>query len=92
MRLTKGRLIIGLLLFAVSLYAIITILVLQPKIDRYHAQAAALEDQIAALEEQNGILRSDIAALGTDASIAQIARQRLMMIAEGETVYIDSNR
>ncbi len=92
MHLQRGRLVGTLVLLAVALYAVVTIFVLQPTINRLRGDADELTQKIAELEERNGTLRSDIAALGTDAATEKLARERLMMIADGETVYIDSNR
>lgn len=92
MHLQKSRLVGTLVLLAVALYAVVTIVVLQPKINRLRTDADELTQKVAALEEQNGALRSDIAALGSDEALEQLARERLMMIADGEIVYIDSNR
>ena len=66
------------------------IFVLQPTINRLRGDADELTQKIAELEERNGTLRSDIAALGTDAATEKLARERLMMIADGETdLYIN---
>lgn len=92
MQQRKCRLIGTLVILAVALYAIVTIAVLQPKINRLRDDADGLTQKIAELEERNGELRTDIAALGSDAATEKLARERLMMIADGETVYIDSNR
>ncbi len=88
----KNRLVVTLVVLALALYAVATIVVLQPRINQLRAETDELTQKIADLEERNGALRSDIAALGSDAAVEKLARERLMMIADGETVYIDSNR
>ena len=88
----KNRLVVTLVVLALAVYAVATIAVLQPRINQLRAQSDELTQKIADLEERNGTLRSDIAALGTDSAVEKLARERLMMIGDGETVYIDSNR
>ena len=88
----RSRLIVTLVIAAVALYAVVTIAVLQPDVNRLRADADELTRRISELEERNGRLRTEIAALGSDEAVAKLARERLMMIADGETVYIDSNR
>lgn len=92
MQRRKNRPVVALVILAVALYAVVTIIVLQPTINRLRTDADELTQKIAELEDRNSELRTDIAALGSDAATEKLARERLMMIADGETVYIDSNR
>lgn len=92
MQRRKSRPVVALVILAVALYAVVTIIVLQPTINRLRTDADELTQKIAELEDRNSELRTDIAALGSDAATEKLARERLMMIADGETVYIDSNR
>lgn len=92
MRLPKSRAILLAVLSAVALYAVVTLIALQPKINALRAANDETRTRIAELTERNDLLRSDIAALGSELSVAKLARERLMMIADGEIIYIDSNR
>ena len=92
MRLCKSSLITKLIILAVMVYAIVTIVSLQPKIDELDAQKAALENEIAEIQQDNLELEEDIAALGTDDSTREIARERLNMVEDGEIVYIDTSK
>ena len=91
MRLCKSSLITKFVILAVMLYAIVTIVTLQPKINDLKEEQAALEGDVAAMQQSNLELREDIDALGTDASVFKIARERLNLVSDGEIIYIDSS-
>lgn len=88
----KSSLITWLILLTVAVYAIVTIVALQPKLNALGDESARLADEIAALEQSNLELEEDIAALGSDASVIEIAKERLNLVEDGETVYIDSGK
>ena len=90
MRLCKSSLITKLVILAVMIYAIVTIVSLQPKINALQEEKAALENEVAEIQQDNLELEEDIAALGTDESTREIARERLNMVADGEIIYIDT--
>lgn len=90
MRLCKSSLITKLIILAVMIFAIITIVTLQPKINALQEERDALADEVAAIQQENLALEEDIAALGTDESTREIARERLNMVADGEIIYIDT--
>ena len=92
MRLRKSSLITKLIILAVMAYAIVTIVALQPKINALKDESAALSDEVSALQQSNLELEEDIAALGTDEAVMEIARERLHLVADGEIVYIDSSK
>jgi cell division protein FtsB/cell division protein DivIC len=46
------------------------------------------QDQLAALEAENGTLTEDIAMLGTDAEIERIAREQYGLVRPGEIAYV----
>ncbi len=92
MRLRKSSRITKLILLAVVIYAIVTIVALQPKINALRDESAKLAEEVTALEQSNLELEDDIAALGTDASVLEIAKERLNLVEDGEIVYIDSSK
>lgn len=92
MRLCKSSLITKLLILAVMIYAIVTIVTLQPKIDILQEEKTALEQEVAAMQQDNLELQEDIEALGTDDSTRQIARERLNMVEDGEIIYVDTSK
>lgn len=92
MRLCKSSLITKLVILAVMLYAIVTIVTLQPKISALKEDRAALDADVAALQQANLELQEDIDALGTDEAVIEIARERLNLVSDGEVIYIDSSK
>lgn len=92
MRLRKSSRITKLILLAVVIYAIVTLVALQPEIDALRDESTKLAEEISALEQSNLELKDDIAALGTDASVLAIAKERLNLVEDGEIVYIDSSK
>ncbi len=51
---------------------------------------AELLEQVSALEQENLELENRIAALGTDESVEELARERLHWVYDREIVYIDA--
>ena len=92
MRLCKSSLITKLVILAVMAYAIVTIVTLQPKIDALQAEKTVLANEVAAIRQDNFELEEDIAALGTDDSTREIARERLNMVSDNEIIYIDTSK
>lgn len=92
MRLCKSSLITKLVILALMVYAIVTIVTLQPKINALKSEKAGLTDEVAALQQSNLEIQEDIEQLGTDASVIKIARERLNLVSDGEIIYINSSK
>lgn len=92
MRLRKSSLITKLLILAVMIYAIVTVVTLQPQINAAKEQAAELSDQVAGAQQANLELAEDIANIGTDEAVMEIARERLNLVEDGEMIFIDSDK
>lgn len=92
MRLCRSSLITKLVILAVMIYAIVTIVTLQPKINALKSEEEALSEEVSTLQQSNLELQEDIDQLGTDASVIKIARERLNLVNDGETIYIDSSK
>ena len=88
----RSALITKLIILAVMLFAVVTIVALQPKINALKAESAALSDEIADLQRANRTAQARIDALGTDASVIAIAREKLNFAFEDEIVFIDRSR
>ena len=91
MRLRKSSLITKLLILAVMIYAIVTVVTLQPQISDSRQQAAALQADVASAQQANLALEQDIANVGTDEAVMKIARERLNLVEDGEMIFIDSD-
>lgn len=92
MRLCKSSLITKLVILTLMVYAIVTIVTLQPKINALKSEKAGLTDEVAALQQSNLEIQEDIEQLGTDASVIKIARERLNLVSDGEIIYINSSK
>lgn len=92
MRLRKSSLITKLIILAVMIYAVVTVVTLQPQINALKAERASLEAKVAAAEQTNLELQENIDALGSDEAVIDIARERLNLVADGEIVFIDSGK
>ena len=88
----KSSLITKLIILAVVIYAVVTIVALQPKIDTLKSESNSLHDEVLALQEANRSLQNDIEAMDTDEGIMKIARERLNLVADGEWIFIDKSK
>lgn len=86
----KSSLITKIVILALAVYATITIVSLQTQIEEKRAEQLTLEASRAELEEENARLQSAIDAIGTEAGIADIAREKLGLVAPGEIVFYDA--
>ena len=92
MRLCKSSLITKFIILAVMIYAIVTIVSLQPKIDQLDEKKAEIEAQIAQLQQENLALQEDIRNLGTDEATIELAKERLNMVEADEIIYVDTSK
>ena len=83
---------IPFLILAVMIYAIVTVVTLQPQISDSRQQAAALQADVASAQQANLALEQDIANVGTDEAVMKIARERLNLVEDGEMIFIDSDK
>ena len=90
MRLRKSSLITKLVILALMVYAVATIMTLQPHINALNAEREKLSAEVADVEQENLELQEDIAAMDTDEAVIEIARERLNLVEDGEMVFIDS--
>lgn len=90
MRLRKSSLITKLVILALMVYAVATIMTLQPQINALNAEREKLSAKVADVEQENLELQEDIAAMDTDEAVIEIARERLNLVEDGEMVFIDS--
>lgn len=92
MRLLRTSVVTKLIIVAVIVYAAVTIVSLQPKIEALVQERNELTAQADAAVGANDALRQDIDALGSDESVRQIARERLHLVEDGELIYVDSTK
>ena len=92
MRLLRTSVVTKLIIVAVIVYAAVTVVSLQPKIEALVRERNELAAQADAAVGANDALRQDIDALGSDESVRQIARERLHLVEDGELIYVDSTK
>ena len=90
MRLRKSSLITKLVILALMVYAVATIMTLQPQINALNAEREKPSAEVADVEQENLELQEDIAAMDTDEAVIELARERLNLVEDGEMVFIDS--
>ena len=88
----RSALITKLIILTVMLFAVVTIVALQPKINALKAENAALSDEIADLQQANRYTQTKIDSLGSDESVIAIAREKLNFAFEDEIIFVDRNR
>ena len=76
------------LLFLVLGAAFLTQVVPYRQILDSQRQVKTARAELASLQEENARLTEDVAALGTDAEIEKLAREKLGYVRPGETAYI----
>lgn len=92
MRLRRSSLTTMLVLLVLLAFSITTVIILQPKIKDTQTEAAALSQRNQALAAENEALKEDIRQLGSDASVIEIARERLDYCFDDEIIYIDKDQ
>lgn len=88
----KSSLITKLIILAVVIYAAVTIVALQPKIDTLKSESDTLNQEVLALQESNQSLQHDIDTMNTEEGIMKIARERLNLVTDGEWIFIDKSK
>ena len=79
-------------MLAVVMYAAVTIVALQPKIDTLKSESDTLNQEVLALQESNQSLQHDIDTMNTEEGIMKIARERLNLVTDGEWIFIDKSK
>ena len=92
MRVKKSFRTTKLILLALLIYAIVTVVALQPKITALEAEEAELQSENEAAEQQNLELQEKIDQLGTDEAVKEIARDQLHLVDDNEYIYIDGSK
>ena len=89
MRFKRSSLVTKVLILVLVVYATVTLVSLQSQVTEKETQAAALQDDITAAQQENLRLEQAINALGTDAGVEAVARQKLGLVAKGEIIFYD---
>ena len=89
MKLVKSSLLVKLVILILVVYATVTLVSLRKQITEKNEQEAILNSSIAATEQENNRIQDSIDALGTDAGVEAVARDKLGMVDEGDIVFYD---
>lgn len=89
MRFKRSSLVTKVLILVLVVYATVTLVSLQSQVTEKETQAAALQDDITATQQENLRLEQAINALGTDEGVEAVARQKLGLVAPGEILFYD---
>ena len=85
----RSSLVTKVLILVLVVYATVTLVSLQSQVTEKETQAAALQDDITAAQQENLRLEQAINALGTDEGVEAVARQKLGLVAPGEILFYD---
>ena len=89
MKLVKSSLLVKLVILILVVYATVTLVSLRKQITEKNEQEAILNSSIAATQQENNRIKDSIDALGTDAGVEAVARDKLGMVDEGDIVFYD---
>ena len=89
MRFKRSSLVTKVLILVLVVYATVPLVSLQSQVTEKETQAAALQDDITATQQENLRLEQAINALGTDEGVEAVARQKLGLVAPGEILFYD---
>ncbi len=89
MKFKRSSLITKLIILVLAVYATVTLVSLQSQIQDKRAEAAALQAQITASEQENQRLSEAIEEANTASGVQDIARSKLGLVTEGELVFYD---
>ena len=89
MKLVKSSLLVKLVILILVVFATVTLVSLRKQITEKNEQEAILNSSIAATQQENNRIQDSIDALGTDAGVEAVARDKLGMVDEGDIVFYD---
>lgn len=89
MKFVKSSLLVKLVILILVVYATVTLVSLRQQISEKNEQEATLTGSIAATTQKNNRIQDAIDALGTDAGVEAVARDKLGMVDEGDIIFYD---
>ena len=89
MKFVKSSLLVKLIILILVVYATVTLVSLRKQITEKNEQEAILNSSIASTQQENNRLQDAIDALGTDAGVEAVARDKLGMVEEGDIIFYD---
>lgn len=90
MKLKRAGIITKIVIFALIVYASVTLINLRAQIDAARSDQEALKAQVAEKESSNAELKYEIEHSDDNDTIADVARDNLNLVAPGEKVFYDT--
>ncbi len=90
MKLKRAGIITKIVIFALIVYASVTLINLRTQIDDARSQQQALKQQVEEIETSNAELKYEIEHSDDEDTIADVARDDLGLVAPGEKVFYDT--
>ena len=90
MRLKRAGIITKIVIFALVVYASVTLINLRAQIDAARVQQLALKEQVTEKETSTAELQYEIEHSEDEDVIANVARDDLNLVKPGEKVFIDT--
>jgi cell division protein FtsL len=89
MKLKRAGIIAKIVILALAVYATVSLVNLKAKVTQAQECHDRLEQEVAQAEMENSGLSYDIAHSGDDATIEDIARDKLGLVKPGEKIFYD---
>ena len=89
MKFKRSSFLIKMIVLILVVYATITLVSLQSQIQQKRQQADELAATIAETQQENQRLEEALYQIDTDEGVAEIARQKLGLVEDGEIVFQD---
>lgn len=81
--------IAGMVLTVVLVYATLSLVAVMGDLNEAKSATAELKAQLSQAQAENAKLEADIAGLGSDKAVEELARQRLGLVKADEIVFVD---
>lgn len=88
-QIRRSSLLTKAVVLLVAVCAAVTLVSQRAQLREKQAEARDLQQQVAALEQENQQRKSEIQDLGSDDSVKSIARRELGLVEGGEIVFTD---
>ena len=88
-RVRRSGLLTKVVVLLVVVCSTVTLMSQRTQIRAKQAEYQKLNQQVAQLEQKNTQLQADLAGLGSDDSVSDIARRELGLVENGEIIFTD---
>ena len=89
MKLKRASILTKIVILALCAYAVISLLHLKSRLREAEDYNTGLQRQVVQAEQENAGLRYEIEHSGDDATIEDVAREKLGLVKPGEKIFYD---